>query len=79
VDDFVDSNQFAPLREPDGDLPWHQGVQIVEAMQSRGAWINEEPTTSASIEHDDVSGDVTLTFHTTLHAACTCGNSLDPV
>jgi hypothetical protein len=67
VDSFVDSNQFAALREPDGDLPWHQGVQIVEAMQSRGAWINVEPTTSASIEHDDVSGDVTLTFHTTLH------------
>jgi hypothetical protein len=67
VDSFVDSNQFAALREPDGDLPWHQGVQIVEAMRSRGAWINAEPTTSASIEHDDGTGDVTLTFHTTLH------------
>jgi hypothetical protein len=69
VDTFVDSNAFAALRLPDGNLSWHQGIQFTEAMISRGVWINKEATTSASIEHDDASGEDTLTFRTTVNGA----------
>jgi hypothetical protein len=69
VDSLVDSNAFAALRQPDGNLPWNQGIQFTDAMQSRGVWINVEATKSATIEHDDASGEDTLTFRTTVNGA----------
>jgi hypothetical protein len=66
VDTFVDSNAFAALRQPDGNLPWNQGIQFADAMQSRDVWINKEATTSATIRHDDATGEDTLTFKTTI-------------
>jgi hypothetical protein len=61
VDSLVDSNTFAALRMPPEDAPWHQGIQFADSMQSRGVWINVEPTTAAWISDD------TLTFQTTVN------------
>ena len=67
---LIDTNTFAALHQTanSGDY-WHEGVDFVAAMQTRLAWINQQPNAPAYWDHDRNTGADTWRFQTTINGS----------
>jgi len=61
---LVNSQAYAAFHLPEAGLPnWDEGVAFAAAMQTRNAWLNNEPTSKATWVHD-VNSDSWMWFTT---------------
>jgi hypothetical protein len=64
---YEDTNTYAAFHLPEGERSvWDEGVAFAATMQSRNAWLNNEPTTAAEWVYDSSTGEDVMTFHTTV-------------
>jgi hypothetical protein len=63
-DALVNSQTYAAFHLPEAGLPnWDEGVAFAAAMQTRNAWLNNEPTSKATWVHE-VNSDSWMWFTT---------------
>jgi hypothetical protein len=71
-DVLVNSQTYAAFHRPAaGTVTWDEGVAFAAAMQTRNAWLNNEPTLAATWFEDSVTGNDRFTFVTTVNGAPT--------
>jgi hypothetical protein len=69
---FVNRQTYAAFHRPAaGTVTWDEGVAFAAAMQTRNAWVNNEPTLAGSWFEDSVTGNDRFTFETTVNGVPT--------
>jgi hypothetical protein len=65
---FEDRQQYAPFHMPaPGTNTWDEGVSYAATMQTRNAWLNNEPTSRATWDFNSATGEDTWTWYTTVN------------
>jgi hypothetical protein len=71
-ENFVNRQTYAAFHRPAaGTVTWDEGVAFAAAMQTRNAWVNNEPTLAGSWFEDSVTGNDRFTFETTVNGVPT--------